>query len=237
MVERPRAERTAAQVLARTAMFGTLDPTTLAELGALARPRLLRSGDVICRKGEESHSLYVVDRGRVRISVTSEDGREIVLNVLDEGEVFGEIALADGGPRTADASALEPMRLLVLDRAELVPYLQRHADVALRMLAGMARRLRWVAGTLEDSSFLELPARMAKRLLVLGRTFGVTVPAGRRLVIALPQRELAGHMGVSRESVNRLLQGWVQEGLIALDKGAIVLRDVPALEAIAGPGR
>lgn len=238
MTDKPaaeRTERTPAQALARTPMFGALAPDALEELGAMAHARLLRAGEMICRKGEQSHSLYVIDRGRVRISATSEDGREIVLNVMGAPDVFGEIALADGGPRTADATAIEPVRLLTLDRGRLVPYLERRPQAMLLMLAAMARRMRWVAGTVEDSNFLELPARMAKRLLLLSRDFGFNVSSGRRLAIALSQRELAGHMGVSRESVNRLLHDWSQQGLISIDKGAVVLRDVAGLEKIAGP--
>jgi CRP-like cAMP-binding protein len=230
------AEPLAVAVLGRTAMFGSLDAATLAELAALARPRALRTGQFICRKGEPSRSLYIIAHGRVKISTTSPDGREMVLNLLGEGEVFGEVALADGGPRTADAAACEPVRLLTLDRAELVPYLERRADVTLRMLAALAGRLRWVAASLEDSSFLALPARLAKRLVLLGRHFGVDTPGGRRLTVTLPQRELASHMGVSRESVNRLLQGWVQAGLIGIDRGVVVLRDIAGLEAIAESG-
>jgi CRP-like cAMP-binding protein len=82
--------------------------------------------------------------------------------------------------------------------------------------------------------FLELPARLAKRLLLLGEHFGFDAPKGRRLTVSLPQRELAAHMGVSRESVNRLLQDWIGRELIEIDRGVLVLKDRPALGRIAG---
>ncbi len=227
------AASTHAAVLARTALFGVLGADALRDLGAMARPLSYRAGQPICRKGDESRSLYVIERGRVKISTTSADGREIALNLLGEGEVWGEIALADGGPRTADATAVEPVRMLALDRAAIVPYLERNAAVTLKMLASLAGRLRWIASSLEDSAFLPLPARLAKRLLFLGRHFGFDTAAGRRLTVSLPQRELAAHMGVSREAVNRLLQSWIGEGLVAIDRGVVVLTDIDRLGALA----
>jgi CRP-like cAMP-binding protein len=232
----PDESSPAARVLARTALFGSLDPVALADLARLARPLGFRADEVICRKGDDSRSLYVIERGRVKISTTSADGREVALNLLGPDETWGEVALADGGPRTADATAVEPVRLLAFDRAELVPYLERRPEVTLKMLAALAARLRWVASSLEDSAFLPLPARLAKRLMVLGRHFGFDTAAGRRLTVSLPQRELAAHMGVSREAVNRLLQAWIADGLVAVDRGVIVLTDEARLGALAAAG-
>jgi CRP/FNR family cyclic AMP-dependent transcriptional regulator len=225
---------TRARVLGRTALFGGLDAAVLARLAAMARPLMLATGAHVFRKGDDSRSLYVIERGRVKIAATSADGREVALNLLGADEVFGEVALADGGPRTADAVACEPVRLLAFDRAELTPFLESEPKVMLRMLAALARRVRWVSGALEDSVFLPLPTRMAKRLMFLNAHFGVSSAAGRRLTVSLPQRELASHMNVTRETVNRLIQDWREEGLIAVDRGVFVLKDIPRLAELAG---
>jgi CRP-like cAMP-binding protein len=226
------------QGLARTALFCALPEPQLAELAALARIRRLAAGETLFRKGEESRALYVVLRGRIRISSGSAEGREAVLNLLAPGETFGEVALVDGGQRTADAAAVEPVVLAGLDRRDLVPFLQARPELMLRMLAALSERLRWVSESFEDALFLELPARLAKRLLFLSARFGVDTPRGRRLTVPLPQHELAGHMNVARETVNRQLRAWRAEGLIALDQGVVVLADLDRLAAIArGPSQ
>jgi len=222
-----------ARTLAGTALFGGLDEGALALLAAMASTQTYEGGETVFRKDETSGSLYVVEHGRVTIALTSAEGREMVLNVLGPGEVFGEVALVDGGGRTADAMCPEPARLIALDRRRLIPFLEANPKLLLRMLAAMAERVRWVSTSFEDSAFLPLPARMAKRLLRLADGFGVNTAAGRRLTVSLPQRELAAHMGVTRETINRLLQGWLSQDMIAIDRGAIVIRDRTGLERIA----
>ena len=222
-----------AAALSRTALFSGLNPATMDHLAAMAVPVSFATGAAVFRKGDPSHALYVVVRGRVKIAATSAEGREIVLNVLGPGAVFGEIALIDGGGRTADAVAYEPLHLVALGRNDLVPYLEANPRLMLQMLVVMAQRIRWVSSSLEDSTFLGLPARLAKRLLILGELFGLTTPSGRRLTIALPQRELAGHMNVTRETINRLLHDWLGRNLIAIDRGVIVLKDMDRLAEIA----
>ncbi len=222
------------EILARTALFSGLDAAALERLAAMAKPLSFRPEEVIFRKGDPGRSLFVIERGRVKIASTSAEGREVALNLLGPNEMFGEIALVDGGARTADAIACEPVRLLCLDRAELVPFLQSTPELMLSMLVALSQRVRWVSNRFEDSVFLSLPARMAKRLLFLDQHFGVKSSKGRRLTVSLPQRELASHMGVSRESINRLLQEWRDGGLIDIDRGVIVLIDLAGLGAIAG---
>jgi CRP-like cAMP-binding protein len=220
--------------LKRAPLFEGLGPYELEPLARLARSRAFADGGVIFHKGDEASGLYVVVRGRVKISAGSRDGREVVLNLLGPGEVFGEVALIDGGERTADAVACEPVRVLVLDRGPLIALLEANPALMLRMLATLTRRVRWVSDRLEDAVFLSLPARLAKRLLFLGQHFGVDTIRGRRLTVSLPQRELASHMNVARETVNRLLQDWRDEGLIDVQRGFIVLLKPGSLAAIAG---
>jgi CRP/FNR family cyclic AMP-dependent transcriptional regulator len=225
-----------AAALARTPLFSALDNPALHRLAGMARPIAVRADAAVFRKGDPSRSLYVIDQGRVKIATTSAEGREIVLNLLGPGAMFGEIALVDGGERTADAIATEPARLLALDRAELIPYLEANPRLMLHMLVVMAQRVRWVASSLEDTAFLSLPARAAKRLLLLAEQFGLETAEGLRLTVSLPQHEMARHLGVTRESVNRLFQDWLADGLIAIDRGVIVLRDLARLRAIVAGG-
>jgi CRP-like cAMP-binding protein len=172
----------------------------------------------------------------VKIATTSAQGRELVLNILGAGASFGEIALLDGGERTADAVACEPARLLLLETQGLIGFLEGAPQVMRRMLVALTERLRWVSAQVEDMMFLGLPARMAKRLLFLGRHFGVDTERGRRLTVVLPQHELASHMNVARETVNRLLQDWRDQAIIEIHLGFIVLKDIARLEEIERAG-
>ena len=180
--------------------------------------------------------VLLIERGRVKISSGSREGREVVMNLLGVGAIFGEVALIDGGERTADATACDPVGVLVLDRGQLISFLQKDPDLLLRMLVTLTARLRWVSDRFEDVVFLGLPARLAKRLLFLGEHFGVDAPDGRRLTVSLPQRELANHMNVTRETMNRLLQDWQGQGVIEIRRGFIVLKRKDALTAIVDAG-
>lgn len=221
--------------LSKTALFGGLAAPALARLAALVDWRVLDTDAIVFRRGDPGTHLFVIHRGRVRFGTGAVDGREVTLNLLGPGGVFGEVGFADGGPRTADAIASEPVELLALSRRELLPFLKSEPEAMLQMMAALATRARWISESYEDAAFLELPARLAKRLLFLSRHFGYDMPEGRRLAASLTHRELANHMNVTRESITRLIQKWRRDGLITEHRGIMVLRDVRKLEALAGP--
>ena len=225
-----------AALLARTDLFAALGREDLETLAAAAHRKAFDSEAPIFRKDDPAAGLYVIERGRVKISSGSREGREVVLNLLGPGAIFGEVALIDGGGRTADATACDPVGVLVLERSQLTPFLERQPELLLRMLVTLTARLRWVSDRLEDTVFLGLPARLAKRLLFLGEHFGVDTPRGRRLTVSLPQRELASHMSVTRETMNRLLQDWQGQDLIEIHRGFIVLKRPSDLARIVEAG-
>ncbi len=174
--------------------------------------------------------------GRISIGTTSEDGKEVVFNVLGRGEVFGEIARLDGKARTADATAMAECHLLVLDRSDFMPFLESHPEVAARLIAVLCERVRWVSQSYEDSLFMDLPARLAKRLLLLAETHGETAGGtGTRIEFPLSQQELAKMAGVSRESVNKLLRARQSEGLIAHDHSHVTILDASRLKRLVEP--
>ena len=191
---------------------------------------------MLFRKGDPGDSLYVVLAGRISIGTTSEDGKEVVLNVLGRGEVFGEIALLDGKARTADATAMAESNLLVLDRKDFMPFLESHPEVAARLIAVLCERVRWVSQSYEDALFMDLPARLAKRLLLLAETHGEPAGGtGTRIEFPLSQQELAKMAGVSRESVNKLLRAWQTQGLIAHDHSHVTILDEARLRRLVEP--
>jgi CRP-like cAMP-binding protein len=169
----------------------------------------------------------------VKICTYSAEGKELVLNIIDRGGVFGEIAVLDGRPRTADAVALDETDLLVLDRNKLLPILAAHPDLATRLIGVLCERLRQTSEHLEDAMLREAPSRLARGLLRLAGTFGRDETDGTRLDIKLSQQQLGNLIGASRESVNKHIVDWTRTGYLAMKSGCIVIRDREALEEIA----
>jgi CRP-like cAMP-binding protein len=190
-------------------------------------------GEVIFRVGSPGDIMMAVVTGTVRIVATSPQGKEIVLGDLKAGEVFGEIALLDGGERSADAVALTKCELLALERRDLMAALQRNPEACLRLLELVCKRLRETDERITEIAFFELPVRLAKVLLRTAAAPGAAARATNPKV-ALSQRELGNMIGGTRESVNRCLRDWQRRGIIRLAKGWIILENAAALTELAG---
>jgi CRP-like cAMP-binding protein len=172
----------------------------------------------------------------VRISLTGPDGHELILNVIEAGQLFGEIAMLDGRDRTADATFVEPTELLIIDRRDFLPFLARHSEVAVRLLLTLCERMRTTTDQIEDIFLLPITARLAKKLLQMATAHGETTPAGVRIGARLSQRELGGMLGVSRESINKHLAAWQKAGLVRVENGAITVCDRAAVGRLADGG-
>lgn len=220
-------------MLQRSPLFRGLAPATLERVAALATQRRYDAGEVICSQGDPGDALFAVVTGKVRISTGADDGREIFLNIMEPGDTFGEIALLDGGTRTATAIAATGCELVSLRRDHLFELLAREPQVALELLRLCGERLRWTSGLLEDAALLDAPARLAKRLLSLAELHGEDRQGGR--TVRISQEELASFLGVSRQSVNEQLQEWKAHGWVALGRGTVTVLDPPALRAVARP--
>jgi CRP-like cAMP-binding protein len=220
-------------VLAGHFLLRHLNQDELRRLAAGAAVLRHGAGETIFQKGDPGDSMMAVLRGRVKICTWSSEGRELVLNIIDRGGLFGEIALLDGRPRTADAVAMEETELLVLSRARFMPFLAGNPDLVARLFSVLCQRLRQTSESLEDALFREAPSRLARGLLRLADGFGREVVGGVRVEIRLSQSQIGALIGVSRESVNKLLGEWRENGTIGLEGGIITVRDRVALEGIA----
>lgn len=218
------------QALAGHFLFRHLRPEEMAALLSRARVERRKANSVIFRQEAPGYGLMAVLSGQVKISSRSPNGREIVLNIINPGEVFGEVALLDGKPRTADAIAITACELLTIDRRDFVPFLRDHPDVAIRLLGVLCERLRRTSEQVQDLLFLDVPGRLAKTLLRLAESHGQTTPAGRRIDLKFSQREIGSLVGLTRESINKQLREWQKRGLIRVDKGAITIPDPTALD-------
>jgi CRP-like cAMP-binding protein len=169
--------------------------------------------------------------GRVCISVSRPGGKEVFLNIMTPGETFGEIALLDGEPRTATATAMVRTELFIIRRDQFLGLLASEPQVAAHVIQLLCRRVRWTAQSTEDSALLTVPARLAKRLLSLAMLQGRQTAAGTKLDIS--QEELAQFLGLSRQIVNQHLQGWKVKGWIVAGRGTVTIANRLALEKLA----
>jgi CRP/FNR family cyclic AMP-dependent transcriptional regulator len=216
-------------LLADHPLFGQLVPEELERLVAYMRLVRYPARTVLFRKGDPGTHMVVVVRGRIKVCTHSEDGKELVLNLINPGEVVGEIALLDGSDRTADAVTLTDSDLLILERRDFIPFLQRHPDSCMRLFAVLCERLRKTSELLEEALFLEGSSRLAKRLVHLAEIFGKPVSGGVKIDISLSQQQLGNMVGMSRESMNKQLKQWRRDELIRIEDGHYVLTDLDAL--------
>jgi len=214
-------------------LFGDLPPAVIEHLGSYMKTRKVARGATIFAKGDPGTGLMGVLAGSVKVSVASTEGKDIVLNIFREGEIFGEIALLDGRPRTADATAMAACELIVIERRDFVPFLSGHPDVMLKFIEILCSRLRRTSEQVQDVTFLNLPTRLAKTLLEL--TSSETGAAPRRKV-AITQREISQIIGKSRESTNKQLRAWAKRGWIRLERGGVSVLAPDKLVAVAAEG-
>lgn len=220
-------------VLQRSPLFRGLSPEAFDRVVALAVQRSFKNGEIIFAQGDPGDALYAVVTGKIRISAGAADGKEIFLNLMEPGDTFGEIALLDGGARTASATATVASELVSIRRDPLFALLEREPKLALELLRLCGERLRWTSGQVEDASLLDVSARLAKRLLSLGEFHGKRTAAGIKLEIS--QEDLAGFLGVSRQVVNQYLQSWKAQGWVELGRGSVTVRNEDALRKAARP--
>jgi CRP/FNR family transcriptional regulator, cyclic AMP receptor protein len=225
------ASQDIAQLLSKSLLFGALDESARRELAGHARCQSFNSGETIVHVGAPGHSMMVILNGTVRVSLLGPRGKGIILADLPPGELLGEVALLDGKERSADATALTKCELVVLERRDVLPFLERRPDVCLKLLELMCARLRKSDQRMSDIAFLELPVRLAKVLL---DRIGLASRTGAKPKLSLSQTELAGMIHATRENVNRCLGLWQRQGIVDLDEGELIILQRDSLGAIAG---
>lgn len=219
-----------ARLLGGSFIFKALDEAATRELASYAQLRQVRAGSPIFHMGDPGTSLMAIAAGTVRISMLTPTAREVVLAELTAGDVFGEVALLDGGDRSADALAITNCALVVLERRHFLRVLEGQPKLAVRLIELLCARLRRSDARMLELSFLDLPSRLARTLI---RATTPTGEGARPLAkLSLSQTVLANMVGSSRENVNRCLRGWQKSGVIDLRDGWLVILDRAALEAL-----
>ena len=213
-------------------LFSGLSADIIERICAYAKMKDVKRGATIFTKGEPGQSMFAVCGGTVKISVPSAEGKDAVFNFINEGGIFGEIALLDGHPRTADAIAITKCQLMMIDRRDFLPMIRSYPELATKIIEVLCTRLRHTSEQVEDIVFLDLPGRLAKALL---RLAGDREPSAKNLKIAITQREIGQVIGMSRESTNKQLRDWQRRKLIRLERGGIVILQHVALRTLAAP--
>jgi CRP/FNR family cyclic AMP-dependent transcriptional regulator len=208
--------------------FSGLDDRIVERLIPHALTRKVKKGTLLFRKGDVGTNLYAVCAGAVRVSAPSDQGKDAVFNLIVPGEIFGEIAFLDGGPRTADAVMIESGELMVIERRDFLPLLQDYPELALRLLEILCGRLRRTSEQVEDIVFLGLKARLAKALLYLYE-HSLSKPPQK---LKVTQREISQLIGVSRESANKQLRSWQRQKWLKLERGGLSILSPDALKRL-----
>jgi CRP-like cAMP-binding protein len=221
------------QLLSTHYLLGALQAKELEEVLVFATERSFPQGATIFHKGDAGSSLMAVLRGRVRISSFAANGQEVMFTIIDRGGVFGELALMDGRERSASAVAMEDCTLLIIDRREFLPFLKGNPEVAVRLIEVLCGHVRRISDTVEGLAVLGLPGRLARLLLRLSESHGRPSQNGVRIDLKLSQADIGALVAASRESVNRLLRLWHEQGLLATADGRVTILDSTGLSEYA----
>jgi CRP/FNR family transcriptional regulator, cyclic AMP receptor protein len=215
----------AEDMLRRAPLFESLDEKETRALRAGVTDVELARGDRLFDEGDVGDRLFVVLDGKIKLTRTSPDGRENLISLVGPGEMFGELSLFDPRPRTMSASAVTDVRLAALAHEDLRSWLSAHPDVAMHLLAALARRLRRTNEIMSGLVFTDVPGRVARALLDLAARFGTQQEDGLQVNHDLTQEELAQLVGASRETVNKALADFVARGWIQLHPKSVLLID------------
>lgn len=219
----------AVESLRQCALFAHVDDDGLRGIAGSMRRRRFRRNEVIFHQGDPGDSLHIVASGAVKIVLPSTEGEEAIIATLRAGDFFGELALLDGATRSATAVALEPSETQVLPRQVFVELLDHDSRLRDALLTGLAHELRRLTSQVEELYFLDLAGRLAMRLTRLAREADAGAVGEVRLDWPFTQSDLASMIGGTRQSVNRLLSGLVDDGLVRIERDTLVITDVREL--------
>jgi CRP/FNR family cyclic AMP-dependent transcriptional regulator len=203
-------------------LTSSLDDEALAALSAQGITKNVGKNTVIVSEGDETDSLYIIITGRVKVFVSDEEGREIVLGTQGPGEYFGEVVL-DGGPRSASVMTLEPCRFTVIPKQKFRDFLRANPDFSIHLVEKLLRRIRALTQNVKSLALMDVYGRVARLLLELG------VEQDGRLVISgkLTQQDIANRVGASREMISKILKDLSLGGYVTVERNRITVNKAP----------
>ena len=209
------------EMLRKIYLFADLPEEELQAVTSLATTRTYPKNTIIISEGDDSDSLYAVLSGKVKVYLSDDDGREIIINILGEGEYFGELALLDDSPRSASVMTLEETKLAVISKAAFENCLSKNPQLALHIIRELSSRLRNLTQNVKSLALMDVYGRVARTLLDMAE------PTGEKLEIRqkLTQRDIASMVGASREMVSRILKDLSTGGYITIQNKTITINE------------
>lgn len=227
-----KVQTEAARKFLAATFLGSLPPEAIDALIKYSHIGRYAKGTTLFERGDAGDSLMLIVSGSVKISNVTADAREVVLNFLGNGDILGEIAVLDGGPRAATATTLEETSVLRLYRRDLLPVLRANPDALLEIVAVLCQKLRSTSEIVEDA-LRNMSGRFAAGLLRLARQHGRRTARGIEIDLAVGQRDLGNYLGLSRENTSRQINGLALTGVLKSTNGVLFIVDESALMALA----
>ena len=206
------------ELLTSVELFGEMHEEEIDDLTALAQIKKLSKDTTVFHAGDPADAVFVVASGRVKVVITSSDGKEFILTVLGAGQVFGEMALLESAPRSASVVTLSTVEVLVISRVDFQRLLDSNPRISLRLMAILSRRLRRANAKMESLAYMDVAGRLARYLLDLARDHGQRLGNGWVVVRRPTHSDIAHSIGTSRETVSRLINEF-EEGFGLVNKG------------------
>ena len=222
-----------ADLIRGVTVFSKLDVSKLEPLVEKLRRRTFQKGAVIFHQEDPGDRLHFLMEGLVKISLVAPDGRENDIALLTPGDCFGEMSVLDGGVRSATAVAVDPTETMTLSREDFLAFLEEHTQVAIQIITLLVRRLRNMDELIGDMVFLDIPTRVAKKLVELAGTYQDNQDSSGHLMVPLGQEDLSRLVGSSRETVSRALTTYRKMGLLSTSHRRITINDMKGLERMA----
>ncbi len=209
--------------LREVVLFSGLSDSELRKLETLVEERSFRKNEVIFHAQEPGTSLFVIKRGRVKISMNDKGGREIILGILEAGDFFGEMSLLDSEPRSATVSSLEPCQALILSRDQFLQFIPRHPEVVMKMLTTLSLRLRKTDEKVGRLVFADAYEKVASGLMEIIEEQKIQLDIGTEVPLSLTRKELADLVGLSRETLTRVIADFQKAGLVRIERRRIAI--------------
>jgi CRP/FNR family transcriptional regulator, cyclic AMP receptor protein len=214
-------------------IFAGLEEEDLQQLESSLNRRRYRSGQIVFHMGDEGGNLFIIHSGRVKVFIPSREGDELILAILGDGEILGELSFIDAKSRSATVETLEETEVYILRRQDFLALMKEKFNVVQHVLEILSQRLRDTDMMLAECHFLDVNARLAKKIWDMGSNFGIKEERGIRIGVRVTQKDLAAMIGATRESVNKQLRRFREKGIIDLPEGYIKILDPLTLARIA----
>jgi CRP-like cAMP-binding protein len=233
-MDRPQAAPNKLWFLKNIRLFEGISPSDMQEMEKITRMEEVKKRQPLYLTGDPSLTVYLLKRGRVKIANTAPSGKEVTFDIIEPGEVFGELDVLEDAPRSTSAEALDDALICLILRRDFDQYLVMHPTVMFKLTKLIGLRLKKIQSRVEDLVFRDVPARLAHLLSELSKTEGVADKQGIRLKVKLTHQEMANLIGCSRETVSTTMGQFRDDGLIQMDGRTITIVNEKGLSKLLG---